>query len=457
MKKLVFTILPGLLAMLLWWPDPALAEEKAHEEGPPPTTVTESATSMDTSFGTTPEYGLHPKTLKEKLKNTSPFFRDTKLTINLRTFYYDRDKYDSATSEAWALGGSISYKSGYFLDHLAVGTTLYTSQPLYAPSNRGGTLLLEPGQKQYTVFGELYAEIKVINDVLIDLYKKEYTTPYINKQDNRMTPNTFEAYTLLGTFGGKDGAPELRFGAGYFARMKPRNAEQFEWMSQAAGSGAHRGVIAAGANFKQKDFSLGAINYYCDDIINIFYAEGKYSYTFSDRLGLLLAVQYSDQRSTGNNLLTGSSFFTNQVGVKGEFGFDGALMTLAYTVDAQGANQRNPWGSYPGYTSVQVLDFNRAGEEAFMIKLAYDFSNIGLDGLTAAVLWVHGWDRVDPANYKVPVYNEDEYDVDAQWRSKDGLLKGFWPRVRYARVEQRGGSKAINDIRVIINYEFSVL
>ena len=257
MKRMVRWTLPGLLALLICWPNPALAEKEALEEGPPPTTVDESTTSMDTSFGTTPEYGRQTETLKEKLKNTSPFFRDTKLSINLRTYYYNRDKYDSTTTEAWALGGSISYKSGYFLDHLAVGTTLYTSQPLYAPSNRDGTLLLEPGQKQYTVFGELYAEIKVINDVLIDLYKKEYNTPYINKQENRMTPNTFEAYTLLGTWGGKDGAPELRFGGGYFAKMKPRNAERFEWMSQAAGSDSEPGRVCCWRQLQAEGFFPG--------------------------------------------------------------------------------------------------------------------------------------------------------------------------------------------------------
>jgi len=38
---------------------------------------------------------------------------------------------------------------------------------------------------------------------------------------------------------------------------------------------------------------------------------------------------------------------------------------------------RSPWSSYPGYTSAQVQDFNRAGEEAFMVKGSYDFSRLG--------------------------------------------------------------------------------
>ncbi len=456
-RRMLATTTSVLLVILLVGSVPVFAEKESLEQGPPPTSVEESPTSMDDSFGKPPPYGQQPVTLKEKLKNTTPFIRDTKLDVNLRTYYFYRDKYDSSKSEAWALGGSISYQSGYFLDHLAMGATFYTSQPLYAPSDRPGSLLLSSEQDGYSAWGQLYGEIKVIDGALIELYRKEYTTPYINKNDNRMTPNTFEAYTLLGTYGGKDGAPEIRYGAGYFTKIKPRNEEGFDWMSRAAGANVNRGVLAAGANYKGKDFSFGVVNYFCEDIINIFYAEGRYSHTFADRFGLLFAAQYSDQRSAGDNLLTGSSFFTNQVGIKAEVGYEGALMTLAYTVDAAGANLRNPWSSYPGYTSVQVQDFNRAREEAFMIKLAYDFSRIGLEGLTGAALWVHGWDRIDP-DTKTSVNNEDEYDLDIQWRPKVGLLKGLWPRVRYARVEQRdGSSKYMNDFRVIINYEISAL
>jgi hypothetical protein len=358
-----------LLAVLVW-AVPVFGSEESLEEGPPPTTVEESPTSIDTSFTKFPTYGEHPKALKDKLKNTPAFIRDTKLDVNVRTFYMLRDNYDSSKMEAWALGGALSYQSGYFLDHFGVGAAFYTSLPLYAPSDRSGTLLLEDDQGGYATLGQLYGEIKIVDDVFLNLYRKEYNTPYINKNDNRMTPYTFEAYSLLGAYGGKDGAPTVRYGLGYFAKIKPKNAETFEPMSQAAGASVDRGVLAAGANYLRKEFSIGAVNYYCDDIINIFYAEGKYNHTFGNQVGLLLAAQYSDQRSTGNNLLTGASFFTNQVGIKSEFGYAGGLLTLAYTVDAAGADLSNPWSSYPGYTCVQVRDFNNANEEAFLVRLA---------------------------------------------------------------------------------------
>ena len=132
-----------------------------------------------------------------------------------------------------------------------------------------------------------------------------------------------------------------------------------------------------------------------------------------------------------------------------------SIFTLAYTTNSQGADLQNPWSSYPGYTSVQVESFNRAGEDAFMIKGAYDFSSLGLKRVTFYGLWVHGWGAVDPSTREA-VYQQDEYDFDLQWLPKGGGLKGLWFRLRYAHVDQRGGSDAAaNDFRVIVNYDLS--
>ena len=328
----------------------------------------------------------------------------------MRTFYFDRDKYDDSHSEAWTLGGSDRVQvrlSGRSAS--ASARSVYTSQPLYAPDDRDGTLLLKPGQEGYTVLGQAYGEVKFTDRIFGAIGRKEYNTPYINNFDVRMTPNTFEGVTAYGTAGGKDGAPEWRFGGGYISKIKERNSDQFVWMSRDAGASVDRGVYVAGANFERKDFSIGAINYYSEDIINIFYTEAKYALSLAGGYKLKLAAQFSDQQSTGDNLLTGQAFSTHQWGLKADLGLGAALLTLAYTDTADGANMRSPWSGYPGYTSVQVEDFNRAGESAVMLKGAYDFSRHGAEGLSAYALWVHG------TGVNAPAYNEDEVDLNLQW------------------------------------------
>jgi hypothetical protein len=439
----------GLLTILLGGKASVLAQEAVSQETPTPSSVDEILNPMDRAFEKKP-----PR--EEPEKPVHPFLRDQKLDLNVRTYYLYKDKYDDSLSEAWAVGGALRYKSGYLFDRLALGAAVYTSQPLYAPDDRDGTLLLKPGQEEYTVLGQLYGEIKVLPDNYLRFYRQEYDTPFINKNDNRMTPNTFEGYSFHGAYGGKDGGPGLRYGAGYITQIKERNSDKFVDMSKDAGAKVDRGVAVAGLNYSQGPFSIGAIDYYSDDILNIFYTEAKGVFKLTKELGLMFSAQYTDQRSVGSDYLKGYDFDTNQFGIKGEISYRRAILTLAYTIADDGADLQNPWSSYPGYTSVQVQDFNRAGENAFLTKLSYDFSSLGLPGVTAYGLWVHGWNRVDPIT-KDSVKQEDEYDFDLQWRPQIKVLKGLWFRTRYAYVEQRDGGPSQSDFRIIVNYDIPLL
>ena len=435
----------------------ALAQDVISQEEPTPSSVYEETTPIERSFiERIPRPGLFPW-LKEQLKDTPAFFRDTKLDLNLRSFYFRRDKFDESVNSAWAMGGALAYKSGWLLDRLQVGTTFYWSDNLYGPKDKDGTLLLKPGQHGYSVLGQLYGRVKVFDENFINLYRYEYNTPFINKNDNRMTPNTFEGYTLTGSFGGKDGAPGFRYGTGYITKIKERNSDDFVWMSRDAGADVKRGVGVVGGTFSYGKFSLGAINYYSNDIINIFYTETKYSFPITKDLGALLAFQFADQRSVGQDLLKHRSFATNQVGAKGEMSYGGAVFTFAYTNTLRRDDMQNPWSGYPGYTSVQVQDFNRAEEQAIMPKLSYDFSRLGLEGVSAYLLFVHGWDRIDPST-KAGVPNENEFNFDFQWRPTWSFLNGFSARFRYSRVQQYQGPKDHqDDFRFIVNYDFPLL
>jgi outer membrane porin, OprD family len=454
------TAATSFMIMLLWAKAPALAEEGEYQEEPTPTSVEESVSPIERSFvEKAVRQGLFPQ-FKEHLKDMDPFFRDTKLDVNLRTFYFYRDNYpnsDPQINEAWAIGGAVSYQSGWLLDHFQLGAVYYLSEPLYGPEDRDGTQLLRPGQKSISVLGQLYGRVKLVEDNYLNLYRYEYNTPYINKYDTRMVPKTFEGYTFQGSSGGKDGAPGFKYGGGYISKIKERDAEDFVWMSQDAGAPVNKGVEVAGGLFSVGRFSIGAIDYYCEDTINIGYAEAKYTWPVTRKLGLLFAAQFTDQRSVGDDVLKGYAFSVNQFGVKTEMSYSGAMLTLAFTTDTSGADLQTPWSSSPGYTSVQVKDFNRAGEKAFMVKVAYDFTPLGLESVTAYALFVHGWDRINPTTGK-NVANENELDLDIQWKPKSGFFKNFWPRVRYGVLHQYEGEKNyIHDLRIILNYDFSLL
>jgi hypothetical protein len=436
---------------------PAMAQDAASDEEPTPSSVDQVVTPMDRAFKEKPPLPRFLPWLKDQLRDTPAFFRDMRLDLTIRTYYFDRERFDDTISEAWALGGALSYQSGWVADRFSVGSVLYTSQKISAPETHDGTLLLKPGQESYTVLGQLYGRVKVVENNFINLYRYEYNTPFINKNDGRMTPNTFEGYTFQGTYRGKEGSPAFGYGGGYITKIKERNSDEFVWMSTDAGADVHRGVALAGGSFSYRGLAFGDMNYYSKDIINIFYTEGSYKVPVAGRLGLLFSAQYIDQRSTGDNLLTGSSFSTNQLGLRSDASYEGAVLTFAYTSTARGLNMQNPWSGYPGYTGVQVQDFNRAGESAFMAKASYDFSRLGLEGVTAYALYVHGWGAIDSST-GTSVTNQNEFDADLQWRPQWKFLKGLRLRTRYANVRQYEGDRnQINDFRVIVNYDIPLL
>ena len=96
------------------------AQEYIGDEEPPPASVEQDVTPMERTFRLFPERpGLFPR-LKEKLKDLPPFFRDTKLDVNLRTYYLNGEQFGGTRDEAWAGGGALSYQSGWLLDRKSV-------------------------------------------------------------------------------------------------------------------------------------------------------------------------------------------------------------------------------------------------------------------------------------------------------------------------------------------------
>jgi hypothetical protein len=435
------------------------AQEVINQEEPPPTSVEDSVSPIQRFMRI---YRKRPRIfpwLDDQLKDTPPVFRDTDLDVNLRSFYFDRNKPGDVENEAWAIGGAASYRSGWIADLVSGGATFYWSQDAYGPEDKDGTLLLKPNQEDYWVVGELYGKVKLATDNFLNLGRYGgYNTPFLNRNDTRMSPNTFQGYTLTGAYKVEDSDLIFKYGGGYIDHIKTRNADHFVYMSTAAGAKVDRGVGLGGAVVQYGPFYLGAIDYYSPDIINIGYTEARATTKATEDLGLLGAIQYSDQRSVGDDKLNGSYFSTRQFGVKGEASYKGAILTLAYTITADGADMQTPWGGYPGYTSVQVQDFDFANQQAFLVKASYDLSKIRLDGVSAYGLYVHGWSQEDPSTGD-SVPNQDEYDANLQWTPKGiAMIEGLSLRLRYALVHNwQGPGNDIHDIRVIVNYDFSLM
>ena len=75
----------------------------------------------------------------------------------------------------------------------------------------------------------MYGELKYDNyDATVG--RQSLDLPYVNKEDNREVPNTFEAYRLVGRY------RQVQFIAGYVDKIKRRNSSTFISMAKAAGA-----------------------------------------------------------------------------------------------------------------------------------------------------------------------------------------------------------------------------
>ncbi len=445
---LAVTLLVGLPA------PPVLAvDESVLIEQPPPKSVEDEPGPLDRAFEKPPPRDpvLFPR-IKRSLENLPAFFRDTELGVEFRTYYFRRRFTDDRDAEALATGGALDYRSGWLLDRLQIGATLFTSQKLYGPRSRDGTLLLRPGQKSYTVVGESFVRFRE-RDNELTLYRHRFDVPYVNGNDSRMTPNTFEGATLIGRH------PRIGYAVGHLLQIKRRNDDGFVSFSEGAGvpGASSNGLSFAGVRIKPlEDLSLGAINHYVKDTLNTAYSEIEWFHGSRDGWGLRLGSQFTHQRSVGDDRLTGESFKTWVWGGKVGASWKEALLSVAVSITDDDERIRNPWGSYPGYLAMMQRNFNEADEKAWSVGASWYFGLIGVPDLSVALRYTEGYDGRD-VRTDTNLGDHREFNATLDYRLSGGLLRGLWLRSRFAWGHVDNARRDSLEGRVILRYEFQAL
>ena len=359
-----------------------------------------------------------------------------------RTYYFYRKNGDGTISEAWAAGGSLSYESGWWREFLQFGTTAYTSQKLHGPAERDGTGLLQANQQSYTALGQLHLKAR-IGPALATLYRQELDLPYVNRDDIRMTPRTFEGYTIA--------VEELEgwsFVAGHLTRMKGRTSSTFEPMSVSTGAmNSNEGVTLGGFLYDFNDEArIGAINFYGWDSLNIFYTEAQIDHTCANRIDLSSKWQFSAQSDVGNSLAGARN--GQLYGVEFSVAQNSLIGTVAIT-SRRGDEIIKPWGGDPSFNSLIVSDFDRVGEDAIRLGLSYDFAELGLTGWSAFTSYTWG-NTPDTGPYASP--DQSEFDFTLDYQVEEGPFENCWLRFRVADNDFDGGVLDRLDFRIIANY-----
>lgn len=338
-------------------------------------------------------------------------YDDASAVIHLRSYYRERDRPQPTNLAAWAVGGWIGYETGWLFGAFRMGAVGYTSQPLWAPLDTDGTRLLRTGQEGYSVLGQAYAQLK-FGDQIFTGYRQLIDEFEVNPRDNRMTPNTFEAYALRGAFG------DVTYFAGYVASMKPRDEVTFYNMAKVAGA---PDTVSAGMGLVSLRYHgidglrLGTSAYHVPDILTSSYSEAIWLRPLSDNFSLRLSGNFMVQGSTGLHLLTGKPFSTFSAGVRAEMIWGPATFQFVYTNTGTAARYRSPYGVWIGYSKQLMHDFDRAGEQAFKVNGSFDFTRLGVPGLLFDASVTSGSGALN-ADTGQPLSNDTEYNLDLHYR-----------------------------------------
>lgn len=368
-----------------------------------------------------------------------PFIRDAAFSVAPR-FYYRSVRNNLGVQDTFAGGGAVGLTTGWWRDAVQFGVTGYTTQPLVAVKTNNRSGLVETDGDGFFTLGEAWTKLRA-GPATATLFRQILNLPFINANDSRMIPNTFEAYQI-------DAKPWdfLRVNAGYITHMKARNSPDFVPMSEAAGAPqVNRGTTFAGFVVGSEERTyLGAMTELTWDIFSCSYIQAGHTWEVTPDFELRGDVQFADQRSVGSELI--GSFATQFYGARATASYCGALLSLSYTNTTRGTGLLDPFGADPGFNGLMISNFALGGEQSFGVELTYNFERIGLPGMTVFSSYVYG---ALPDNGW-----EQEINITADYRINSGILKNIWLRLRYAHNEASARAP-IEDFRVILNYAVS--
>jgi hypothetical protein len=215
------------------------------------------------------------------------------------------------------------------------------------------------------------------------------------------------------------------------------------------------GLALLGLRWERGDsFKLGVIASIVPDVLSTVYSELDTTWKAGE-WGIRLGAQFTDQRSVGDDLLTGTSFDTQQGGMRLAVSFRHAMLTTAFDINSDGERIRTPYGGSPSFTSLMLSNFELAGQRAFRTGFSYDCRRIGLAGLSGFVNYARGIDAKNPVT-GAPLPNSSEIDLTLDYQP-DHLAHGTpWLRLRAARINL-GDGRTIFQLRVIFNWNFQLI
>ncbi|HEK1686259.1 TPA: OprD family outer membrane porin [Pseudomonas putida] len=420
------------------------------------------------------------------------FIDDSKASISSRTYYLrsDNPNVPGVDQNEVTQGFKLDYLSGFTQGTVGFGLDLQGMQAFNLSGgmrheNAGTTNSFAPVQ---TDGHPVDSWSRLAGNAKLRISQTELhagggllpNLPILIANDGRLLPQTFEGITLSST-----DIDNLTLNAGRLDRSTGRASSNSTGLAIAGGTRPSNAFTYAGGDWKVTPNTT--LQYYHADLDN---------YYKQDFLGLLNTLQINDNsrfktdlryfnsRSQGNNGTTGY-LFNNNGGYGDRPGqVDNSTWSAAFTYTLGGSslmigrqqvsdsggmvylnqgsikghagnNEGNGGASVYLITDVMDNSFIRAGENTNFAQYTYNFTALGVPGLSASAIYLHGDDirSADGASR----YSEWERDMRIDYVVQSGPLKGLGASLRQGSF--RSGIPnvgAVDQARVIFNYTYAI-
>ena len=415
---------------------------------------------------------------------SAAFVEDSKASLDLRNFYYDRNDKNTADNRneasEWGQGFIFNFQSGFTegtvgfgvdaigllgvrLDGGGDGDTTDSRKPgQLFPTENNGKAVNDYSKAGVTAKARISKTELRVGTLLPKL-------PVVNYNDGRLLPQLFEGGQII-----SQEIDGLSLTAGQLEHTKTRSSTNDIGLRIAGGTADTNKFYFAGGDYKlTKDLTA---QYYYGNLED-FYKQHFLGLVHNYALGggnLKTDLRYFDSSSDGKNGSASgraegylsSGYYGGGV-TTGEVDNQtwSALFTYSHSGHELSAGYQQVEGdsAFPflnqgdGSTAYLITDrqigkFLAAGQRTWLAGYGYDFAKLGVPGLKASVVYLSG-DNIDSAQGD---RKEWERDFRLDYVLQEGALKGLGFSWRNASL--RGNATTdIDENRLIVSYSLPLL
>ncbi|MDH4872395.1 OprD family porin [Pseudomonas sp. BN515] len=403
------------------------------------------------------------------LAQAGRFVEDSRATLNLRNYYFDRNYINDTPQPAlreWAQGFIATFNSGFTEGPVGLGldATGMLGVKLDSSSSRSGSGLL-PVDLQTREAADDYSELGLTAKVKVSRSELQAGTvstflPIAFASPTRLLPQTFRGVYLR-----SQELDDLTLHAGWLDRINLRDSTDYQPMTVAAPNRRFNGAA------ESDRFTFIGGDYAWSDTLTL-----KYYHAELDQMYRKDYFGFVDDRPVGEGRLKSDFrlFVTGEDGAAKAGKVDNRnsalMLTYRWGVHSLGAGYMQLdgdtampylYGTEPLVITEGTLssEFINAKERSWQVRYEHDFSHAGVPGLKGMLRYVRG-NNIELPTLGGSDLTESEKDIELSYAVQNGPMKGLAIRLRHAWYRndfaRQASHRDDNELRVNVDYTLAI-